>query len=86
MRADALEDRARFELMEDVGRHYRARLGIDDARLSGENLVRGLTALVFADRLSGAARTRARSGGPRVSPGQQGAGTAGAPAVALRFC
>jgi uncharacterized RDD family membrane protein YckC len=62
-RADALEDRARFELMEDVGRHYREKLGVDDTRLSGENLVRGLTAALFAGRLSGAARTRAPRGG-----------------------
>jgi uncharacterized RDD family membrane protein YckC len=62
-RAEALENRARFELMEDVGRHYRERLGIDDPRLSGENLVRGLTSLLFVDRLSGAARTRAARGG-----------------------
>jgi uncharacterized RDD family membrane protein YckC len=50
-RSEGLEDRARFELMEEVGRHYRDRLGIEDPRLSGENLVRGLTAVLFADRL-----------------------------------
>jgi uncharacterized RDD family membrane protein YckC len=60
-RADALENRARFELMEEVGRHYRTRL--EDARLSGENLVRGLAALLFADRLAGAAPARAPRGG-----------------------
>jgi uncharacterized RDD family membrane protein YckC len=49
-RADALDDRARFDLMEEVGRHYRARLEIDDPHLSGENLVRGLTGVLFSDR------------------------------------
>jgi len=55
-RAEGLEDRARYELMEDVGRHYRAKLDIEDPRLSGENLVRGLTGVLFADRLSSASR------------------------------
>lgn len=55
-RAESLEDRARFELMEEVGRHYRERLGIEDARLSGENLVRGLTGLLFSDRPGAAGR------------------------------
>jgi uncharacterized RDD family membrane protein YckC len=49
VRAEALEDRARFDLMEDVGRHYRDRLGVDDPHLSGENLVRGLTGILFSD-------------------------------------
>jgi uncharacterized RDD family membrane protein YckC len=49
-RADGLEERARFDLMEEVGRHYRARLEIDDPHLSGESLVRGLTAVLESDR------------------------------------
>jgi len=49
LRADEMEDRARFDLMEDVARHYRPRLGIDESRLSGESLVRGLTAVLFAE-------------------------------------
>jgi uncharacterized RDD family membrane protein YckC len=49
LRADELESRARFDLMEDVGRHYRSRLAIEDPRLSGESLVRGLTAVLFAE-------------------------------------
>jgi uncharacterized RDD family membrane protein YckC len=57
-RAEGLEDRARFELMEDVARRYRARLAIDDASLSGENLVRGLTALLFSDRAPAPGRQR----------------------------
>ncbi len=50
LRADGLEPRARFDLMEEIGRHYRAKLEIDDARLSGESLVKGLTAILFWDR------------------------------------
>ncbi len=50
MRAEALQEQARFDLMEEVGRHYRERLEIDDPHLSGENLVRGLTGILFSDR------------------------------------
>jgi uncharacterized RDD family membrane protein YckC len=50
LRADEMEDRARFDLMEDVGRHYGERLGIADPHLSGENLVRGLTGVLFAEQ------------------------------------
>jgi uncharacterized RDD family membrane protein YckC len=50
-RAEALEATARFDLMETVGRHYREVLGVDDPRLSGENLVRGLTGILFSDRV-----------------------------------
>jgi uncharacterized RDD family membrane protein YckC len=49
LRADEMENRARFDLMEDVARHYRARLAIDAPHLSGESLVRGLTAVLFAE-------------------------------------
>ena len=47
-RADALDPQVRFELMQEVGAHYRAVLGLDDPHLSGENLVRGLAAIVAA--------------------------------------
>ena len=47
MRRAGLEERARYALFERVGDHYRQRLGIDQDRLSGENLVRGLVALCF---------------------------------------
>ena len=47
LRADGLDERARLGLMEEVGGHYRARLGIDDPHLSGESLVRDLTAVLF---------------------------------------
>ena len=57
LRADGMEDRARFDLMEDVGRHYRARLGIEDPHLSGESLVRGLAGVLFAEQIT--ARRRA---------------------------
>jgi uncharacterized RDD family membrane protein YckC len=50
LRADGMEDRARFDLMEEVGRHYRGRLGIEDPHLSGESLVRGLAGVLFAER------------------------------------
>ena len=50
LRADGMEDRARFDLMEDIGRHYRARLGIEDPHLSGESLVRGLAGVLFAEQ------------------------------------
>lgn len=52
LRADAMEPRARFDLMEEVGRHYKDRLAIEDEHLSGENLVRGLAGVLFADRLA----------------------------------
>ncbi len=51
LRASGLDERARFELMEEVGRHYRERLGIEDPHLSGESLVRGLSAALLSDRL-----------------------------------
>jgi uncharacterized RDD family membrane protein YckC len=49
-RAEELEPGARFDLMEDVARLYRRKLEIDDPHLSGENLVRSLAAVLFADR------------------------------------
>jgi uncharacterized RDD family membrane protein YckC len=45
LRSPQLEDRARYELFEELGAHYRKELGIDDPHLSGESLVRGLAAL-----------------------------------------
>jgi uncharacterized RDD family membrane protein YckC len=46
-RADRLNARARYDLMEEVGAHYRRKLEIDQPHLSAENLVRDLTALAF---------------------------------------
>jgi uncharacterized RDD family membrane protein YckC len=56
LRADAMEDRARFDLMEEVGGHYKERLGIEDPHLSGENLVRGLAGVLFAGEAAGRRR------------------------------
>ena len=50
LRADALDPKSRFDLMEDVGGHYRRTLEIDDSHLSGENLVRGLLSILYTDR------------------------------------
>lgn len=47
VRSPKLDDKARFDLMEEVGAHYREKLGIEDAHLSGENLVRGLASVLF---------------------------------------
>ncbi len=49
-RAPRLEERARYDLFETVGKHYRLQLGIDDPHLSGEAVVRGLVALLSGDR------------------------------------
>jgi len=50
LRADQLSDRARYDLMEDVARHYREKLELEDLPLSGRALVQGLASLVFWDR------------------------------------
>ena len=50
LRADFLETRARFDLMEEVGGYYRRTLEMDDPNVSGENLVRGLLAVLYTDR------------------------------------
>lgn len=49
-RADELEPAVRYDLMEGAAAYYREKLGIDDPRLSGENLVRDLTSIVFSER------------------------------------
>jgi len=46
-RADRLEPQARYDLMEQVGAYYREALEIDAPHLSGENLVRGIAAVLF---------------------------------------
>jgi uncharacterized RDD family membrane protein YckC len=50
LRADTLDPQARFDLMEEAGAYYRRTLEIDDPHLSGENLVRGLLAILYTDR------------------------------------
>jgi len=47
LRAPKMDDTPRFDLMEQVGGFYREKLKIDDDHLSSENLVRGLTAIMF---------------------------------------
>lgn len=50
LRADGLDPKARFDLMEDVGKRYRELLEIDDPHLTGENVVRGLLAILYTPR------------------------------------
>jgi uncharacterized RDD family membrane protein YckC len=52
-RAERLEDRARYDLMEEVAAYYRKELEIDAPHLSGENLVRGIAAVLFPARERG---------------------------------
>ncbi len=49
-RSAGLEPRARFDLFDEVARHYREKLEISEETLSGENLVRGIVAIVAEDR------------------------------------
>jgi uncharacterized RDD family membrane protein YckC len=48
MRAEKLTSSARYDLMESVAAAYREKLGIEEQQMSGENLVRDLTAVLFA--------------------------------------
>ena len=50
LRAERMDPKARVDLMEEVGGHYRKLLEVDDPHLSGENLVRGLLAILYTDR------------------------------------
>lgn len=47
LRADRMSAESRYDLMEEVARVYREKLGIEDEQISGENLVRDLTAVLF---------------------------------------
>ena len=47
LRAGKLGQTARYDLMEDVARFYRRKLAIEEEQISGENLVRDLTAVLF---------------------------------------
>jgi uncharacterized RDD family membrane protein YckC len=47
LRADRMTAEARYDLMEEVAREYRKKLGIEEEQMSGENLVRDLTAALF---------------------------------------
>ena len=61
LRAPSLRPQARFDLFEAVAAHYRRKLELPELGLSGENLVRGLTAVLFWDRRA-AARPLSRAG------------------------
>jgi uncharacterized RDD family membrane protein YckC len=50
MRADRLSPAARYDLFEDVAAVYRRKLDLEEEPLSGENLVRDLTAVLFHPR------------------------------------
>jgi uncharacterized RDD family membrane protein YckC len=59
LRSDKLTPAARYDLMEEVAREYRKKLGIEEEQMSGENLVRDLTAVLFNPR-EGSASPRRR--------------------------
>lgn len=50
LRAERLDPKARFDLMEAAGKRYREILEIDDPHLTGENVVRGLLGILYAPR------------------------------------
>jgi uncharacterized RDD family membrane protein YckC len=50
VRAPALHEKARYDLFEALGEHYRKKLDVDDPHLSGEAVVRGLVALCYGGR------------------------------------
>jgi uncharacterized RDD family membrane protein YckC len=50
LRADRLAPQTRYDLMEEVGAHYRAKLQVEDPHLSNENLVLDLTAVLYGDK------------------------------------
>jgi uncharacterized RDD family membrane protein YckC len=47
LRADRMSAEARYDLMEEVAKVYRQKLGIEEEQMSGENLVRDLTSVLF---------------------------------------
>jgi uncharacterized RDD family membrane protein YckC len=47
LRADRMTAEARYDLMEEVAATYREKLGLEEEQISGENLVRDLTAVLF---------------------------------------
>ena len=47
LRANRMSPTARYDLMEEVANVYREKLGIEEEQMSGENLVRDLTAVLF---------------------------------------
>lgn len=47
LRAENLDPIRRYEITEEIGGYYRTLLDIDDPRITGENLVRDLTSILF---------------------------------------
>ena len=50
IRADRMSAAARYDLMEEVAAVYREKLDLEEEQISGENLVRDLTAVLFTPR------------------------------------
>jgi uncharacterized RDD family membrane protein YckC len=48
LRAEKLAPAARYDLMENAAGVYREKLGVEEQQISGENLIRDLTALLFS--------------------------------------
>jgi uncharacterized RDD family membrane protein YckC len=48
LRAQKMSPAARYDLMEEVAKTYRQKLDIEEEAISGENLVRDLTAVLFS--------------------------------------
>ena len=48
IRADRMSAAARYDVMEEVATAYREELGLEEEAISGENLVRDLTAVLFS--------------------------------------
>ena len=57
LRAEKMQPAARYDLFEEVGAVYRAKLGVEAEELSGENFVRDLTAVLFHPREEETRRT-----------------------------
>lgn len=57
LRADRLEESARYDLMQEIAAHYRKKLEIDAPNLSGESLVRDLIAVLWGEGAGNTART-----------------------------
>jgi uncharacterized RDD family membrane protein YckC len=60
LRADRMAPSARYDLMEAVAARYRSRLGLEEEHISGENLVRDLTSVLFNPREDDARRAAVR--------------------------
>jgi uncharacterized RDD family membrane protein YckC len=59
LRADRMAPAARYDLMEEVSKVYREKLDLEADEISGENLVRDLTAVLFNPREDDARRNPA---------------------------